>query len=67
MIELDYTLNDARWNVHVHVLFDVQISWRLAIHGSKDLAWALTREWALSIHVATKYWVLTQEWAFTGY
>ena len=28
------------------------------MYGSKDLAWALTREWVLSIHT----WVLTWEW-----
>jgi hypothetical protein len=36
----------------------------LAIHGYMDLAWALTRQWALSIHVPKpSTWVLTGEWA----
>ena len=36
----------------------------LAIRDCKDLAWALTREWALPIHAAkTSTWALTWEWA----
>jgi hypothetical protein len=37
-------------------------TWALAIHGSKDLTWVITREWALSINV-TKTNSLTREWA----
>ena len=36
----------------------------LAICDCKDLAWALTQEWALPIHAAkTSTWALTWEWA----
>ena len=35
---------------HKWLVFGVQI-----LHGSKDLAWALTREWALSIHLGAYY------------
>ena len=33
-------------------LWHAEAAWVLALLDSKDLAWALTREWGLSIHAA---------------
>jgi hypothetical protein len=52
----------AQWNASI----DASVLWRadftlaLAIHGNKDLAWALT--WVLSIYAAkTSTWALTSK------
>ena len=53
-------------NVHgcmdANALRCAEAAWVLVIHDCKDLAWALIREWALSIHAAkTSTGALTQE------
>ena len=43
----------VRWMcIDASALWRTEAAWALAIRCCKDLAWALTRKWALSIHAA---------------
>ena len=60
-----YVWWNVPWCKHPLACWRAEAAWALAIRDCKDLAWALTREWALSIRAAKTIstWVLTREWA----